>query len=261
MRRNIPAYAAVLTALAIGACAPAEVVVTAAIEQASTTEEGATETRALDNIEVQLVPFDRDVVFDSLAAEAPTPEPEIPPDLLDAREEICEAQERWQNLEARWNTLRDTLQTLTEELERYSRGEARYVALFREWEDLNARYNRVDRQVKQAFEEFRELQEASLEQSNQIRIQRDNWAEEAFADIGAIFLARLRQDGREMQFDTTSAQGVARFPDVEEGEWWVHARWEGPFNELYWNEPVTAVAGETVELRLSRENAEERPKL
>jgi hypothetical protein len=48
--------------------------------------------------------------------------------------------------------------------------------------------------------------------------------------------------GLEVQYDTTSAQGVARFTGVKPGQWWVNARYERQFDELYWNVPVE-VAG------------------
>lgn len=261
MKRSLFSLATGL-AIALSACSPAQVVVTGEIEQEDpTSEEGTMRTVPLSNMVVELIPFDRDVVFDSLTEAAATPEPEIPEELREAQVAIQEAQERWQNLEARWNTLRDTLQTINEELAQYSRGEARYVALFREWEPLNQEYERVDRQVSQAFEEFSQLQEESFAQLEEVRIQRENWAEEAYADILTIFEERMDEVGREIMVDTTSADGVAVFEDVPEGEWWVHARWQLPTVELYWNEQLQVPAGEITEIMLDRAKAEERTTL
>jgi hypothetical protein len=260
MRRSIPTLM-VLGALSLSACTPSEVVITAQIEQDDPSQEGATRTLTLENIVVELIPFDRDHIFDSLAAAAPNPEPEIPADLLAAQEEIQAAQVRWQNLEARWNTLRDTLVTINDQLEQFSRGEARYVALYREWQDLEAEYNRIDRQVESAFEQYDSLSKASLAQSQEVKIQRDNWAAEAFAEVDPIWDAYLSASGRDILTDTTSADGIARFEGMGDGDWWVHARFEGPSTELYWNVPISVPKGEVVQLRLSRDNAEERPKL
>jgi len=258
MRRSLFSLATGL-AITLTACQPAQVVVTGEIEQQDpTSEAGTMRTVPLATMVVELIPFDRDVVFDSLTQAAETPEPEIPEELREAQVAIQEAQQRWQNLEARWNQLRDTLQTLNEELARYSRGEARYVALYREWEPLDQEYQRVDRQVSQAFEEFSELQAESFEQLEELRIQREDWAEVAFADVTTIFQERMDALGREIVVDTTSADGVTVFEEVPEGEWWVHARWQLPTVELYWNEPIQVAGGEVTEVMLDRASAEER---
>lgn len=257
MRRFILSSVA-LGAVGLAACTPSEVVVTAEIEQLAAPEGG---TIPLENIVVELIPFDRDQVFDSLAAEAATPEPQIPPELVAAREEIAEARTEWQTLENRWNTLRDTLQSISGALEQYNRGEARYVTLYQEFQDLESEYNRVNRQVEGAFERYDSLSKASLEQSERVRIQRQNWADEAFAEVGDVFAAHLRASGRDILADTTSADGIARFSGMADGNWWVHARFETPNAELYWNVPISVPKGEVLEVRLSRENAEERPNL
>lgn len=261
MRRSLFSLATGLT-IALSACSPAQVVVTGEIEQPDpTAEEGTMRTVPLSNMVVELVPFDRDVVFDSLTEAAETPEPEIPEELREAQVAIQEAQRRWQNLETRWNTLRDTLETLNEEIAQYSRGEARYIALYREWEPLDQEYQRVDRQVTEAFEEFSELQEESFAQLEELRIQRENWAEVAYADVPTIFQERMDELGRETMVDTTSADGVAVFEDVPDGEWWVHARWQLPTVELYWNEAIQVPGGEVTEVLLDRAKAEERTTL
>lgn len=260
MRRSILAFAA-LGSLAVAACSPAEVVVTGQLEQPGATEDEGPETVMLSGMVVELIPFDRDVVFDSLEAAAESPEPEIPPDLLEAQEQIAEAQQEWQQSETRWNALRDTLQTLTAELDRYSPGEGQYQVLYQEWEDLEAQYQRVEGQQQQAFQVYDSLVKANLQRSEEVRIQRENWANEAFTGAEEIFTARMRESGRDMVVDTTSADGVARFTGMEAGEWWVHARYELPTTELYWNMPVTVEGGEVAEIRLTRENAEVRPNL
>ncbi|RMH13840.1 MAG: hypothetical protein D6701_11905, partial [Gemmatimonadetes bacterium] len=92
--------------LLLSACGKAQPVVTAELEVEDA--EGTTVVRPIADLEVRLFPFDRDEVFDSLAAAAPTPEPEIPDSVLQAQAEVRAAQEAWQQLESRWNTLRDT---------------------------------------------------------------------------------------------------------------------------------------------------------
>ena len=258
MRRRTLAFAMGLL-LAAAACGPAEVVVTMEIEAPNPEGEGMV-TRTLSDIEVQLLPYDRDQVFDSMTTAFGTPEPEIPQDLLDAREEIAAAQQRWRNLENRWNTLRDTLQTLTEAMEQYNRGEAQYRMLFNEFNDLDAEYGQVERQMEAAFNEFDELEKANLAYAQEVRIQRDNWADEAFQSAGEIMVLKERESGLRIAADTTDASGVAVF-DVPPGDYWVVGWLEEVYTELYWNIPVTVTKGEPVTVTLSRSNAQIRTKL
>ncbi len=258
MRRgNLPWAMALL--LAAAACGPAQVVVTAEVSMNNPDGEGMV-TNPIPDMEVQLLPFDRDQVFDSLAKAYGTPEPEIPQALLDAREEVAQAQQRWQQATNRWNTLRDTLQKLNDTMKQYSRGEARYVALFREWQEFDSQYGRVERQMNDAFKEFDELQKSTIRQSDSIKVLKENWADDAFANVGEVFAAKAL--GREGAADTTNAQGVAsNHLKVKPGDYWVYARYELPYTELYWNVPVTVQRGEPNQVTLTRNNAEERVKL
>lgn len=258
-RRNLPLMMAILVGAA--ACGPAEVVVTIEAEMDNAEGEG-TVVRPLSDVEVQLLPYDRDLVFDSLTAAFGTPEPAIPQELIDARADVAAAQERWQAAERRWNNLRDTLQKITSTMEQYSRGESRYVALFREFQEFDSQLGRVEREMETAFDQFTGLQQGTIRQSDSIRIMRENWGDEAFADIGEVFRAKQLASGLAIAVDTTDASGVARTNlRVKPGQYWVHARYDLPYTELYWNIPITVERGEPVQVRLTRENAEERIKL
>ncbi len=260
MRRSALPFAMSLL-LAAAACGPAEVVVTIEIDVDDPDGDG-TITRALSEVEVRLVPYDRDAVFDSMTAAFGTPEPPVPEDLVAARDEVRMAQEAWQQAQTRWNTIRDTLQKLNTALEGYSRGEARYTALFREWNDFDAELGGVDRQMTQSFDSFTELQQGTIRASDSVRILRENWGDEAFAGVGEIFLAKSRASGLQEATDTTDAMGVARTHlQVAPGQYWVHARYELAYTELYWNVMITVERGEPIQVRLSGENADERIKL
>lgn len=249
----------VLTILS-AACGQVQPVVTAEIEVEDPTAEGMT-TTALADMEVELLPYDRDQIFDSLTSVAPRPEPEIPQELLAAQEEIAQAQQEWRDAENRWNTLRDSLQTLNTQLETLNRGESQYVALYREWQDLDRQYSSVEREMEQAFERFNDLQSATIAQVEEVRLLQDEWADEAFADYDAIVAAKLQQSGLDIYIDTTDASGIADFQgrNIAPGTYWVHARHELPYNELYWNEPFELVRGDPMPILLSRENADLRP--
>ena len=245
--------------LLLAACSPAEVVVTVELE-AMDPATGETVIRPASDLEVQILPYNRDAIFDSLATAFGSPEPPIPAELVSAREEISAAQTRWRNLQDRWNTLRDSLQTINDQLSQYARGEPRYVALFNEFGDLEGEYNRVERDMNSAFEEFTGLQEASLAQTQEVRVMRENWAAEAFADVAQVMQNAILSSGLDIAADTTDASGVATFA-VKPGEYFIHARVEEVFTELYWNVPVTVTKGEPFTISLTRSNAEVRDKL
>ncbi|MCH7892266.1 MAG: hypothetical protein IH921_12265 [Gemmatimonadetes bacterium] len=151
---------ALLGTAILSACGPTQVVVTAEIAATDPTQAG--EPRALGDLEIRLFPYDRDAIFDSLTAAAPTPEPAIPDSVLDAQNQVAAAQQAWRDTEARWNVLRDTLQTLTEVLDQMSRAQGQYRILFRDFQDLDDEYARVEGQRDTAFEEFTSLQAASM---------------------------------------------------------------------------------------------------
>lgn len=259
MRKTLPYVLTLL--LGAGACGPAQVVVQMEIE-VDDPSGGGTMTQPLSDIEVRLYPFDRDAVFDSLAAAYATPEPEIPPELMAARSEVQAAQAQWDDAQRRWAILRDTLQKINETLEGLPRSSADYVVLFNEYNDFDAELAQVQRQVDRTFERFDSLQQGTIRASDSIRILQENWADEAFADVSEVFRAKQLAAGLDVATDTTDANGVARENlRVRPGQYWVTARYELTYTELYWNVPINAERGDPTQVRLSRQNAEERPRL
>ena len=261
-RNNVPGLgkpvgmAALAGSLALAACGPADVSIYVALG-------GDDEPQPLDGIEVQILPYDRDAIFDSLeavAVAAGSPEPEMPEDLIAARDEIAAAQSAWRDEETRWGELRDRLQTINEELETLNQGERRYRELFAEWEDLNAVYEGAERNVGRLFEAFNDLQQATIGRFDSMRVVQGDWADQAFEDFEMVRFAKVEMSGLEAVYDTTGAEGVADFDEgVAPGAYWVHARYELVYDELYWNVPVNITTDEPFVLRLRRDNAELRP--
>ena len=245
-----------LVVVTFTACGPTQIVVTA-----ETDGNDALDSRVLSDLEVRIFPYDRDLIFDSLTALASRPEPPIPDSVLQAQAQVAEAQQAWRNTEARWNVLRDTLQTLSEVLEQMSRGQAQYRLLFRDFQDLESEYNTVERARDRAFNDFTSLQESSIAAAEQIRILREQWGDEAFADVGLVMIAHERESGLATLYDTTDASGIADGFEADAGNYWVTARYELPYTELYWNVPITVVRGDPIQVRLTQENATSRTKL
>jgi hypothetical protein len=49
--------------------------------------------------------------------------------------------------------------------------------------------------------------------------------------------------------------------NVKPGAYWVYARYETAYTELYWNLPIVVEGGEPLTVKLNRSNADERVKL
>ena len=248
----------ILGAALLSACGPTQVVVTAEIAQDDQSQDA--EPRALGDLEIRLFPYDRDAIFDSLTAAAARPEPPIPDSVLAAQNQVAESQQVWRDTEARWNTLRDTLRTLSDELDQMNRQQGQYRVLYNEFQDMEDEYADVEDERDAAFEAFTSLQGASLAAAQEIRLLRETWADEAYAEVGVAMTAHERASGLQVLADTTDANGIAEF-EADAGDYWVTARYELPYTELYWNISITVVRGEPLQVRLMRDNASSRPKL
>lgn len=243
---------AILATTILAACGPGEATVIVGLG-----DEAAEDGNAIEGVEVRLLPYDRDQIFDSLtavAADAGMPEPEVPPDLLAAQEEIAQAQQEWRDTETRWNILRDSLQTLNDAMEGLNRAQRAYLTLYNEYQDLEGEYNRAEQQVGRLFDNFTSLQDAAIGRMDSINIVQADWADQAFEDVGLIIAAKTELSGLEEHADTTGVDGVAAF-EAAPGEYWVYARHELPYNELYWNISIVISREEPVVLRLNRDNA------
>lgn len=241
----------------VAACSQPQAVIRV---EADANEDGT--SQGLPDIEVRLYPFDRDAVFDSLTAASTTPEPEVPAELLAAQDSVAAAQRAWQAAESQWQDMRDRLQTISDEIAGLNRGEARYVQLFNEFRDLESRVDAAERDSQRAFQTFTSLSEGVLSRAEQVRLLREQWEDEAFATVNDVFDAKLEESGRAILYDTTNADGATDPISAPAGQWWVFARYELPFEELYWNVPITLEAtDEPTTFTLNGDNAARRPKL
>ena len=259
MRRVMLMLVTIGVGFSVAACGGGDVMVTAQLEQEM--ESGETESMALSALPVRILPFDRDAVFDSLENTYSEPEPAIPDSIFDLQDRVVEAQQAWQEAESRWSMLRDSLQAISNRMSGMDQSSDEYFTLFQDFNDLEGEVNALQEASDSAFQEFNTLQQRLNTSSREITIARQNWADEAFASIDSIFMARYEALGLEERWDTTGAQGVAQFMNVPAGQWWVNARYDRQFDELYWNVPIEVENGETVQVDLTADNAEVRQQM
>jgi hypothetical protein len=231
-----------------------EAVVLAQLEDADTGE-----TTTLNQLEIRYLPYDRDVVFDSLQSVASRPEPAAPDSLLELQAAIAEAQVTWSAATERWNSARDSLRALSARLDQLPRSSAEYRLLYRDFQPQEAAEAAAQRQMDSSFALYDGLQRRYTAQAQEYSLLRDQWGDEAFADVDDIIAARIEEAGREEVFDTTDMNGIAR-TSLPKGQWWVYARYELIYDELYWNVPLEVAGGEPTELILNRANAQRRPR-
>ena len=252
--------AAAVAAATLSACGGGDVAVVAAIEGEAAGDEAAQDV-ALGSLPVRLLPYDRDAIFDSLTQAYSEPEPEFPDSIARLQDLVGQRQQEWRAAESRWGMLRDSLKTIADRMNAMDQGSGEYFALFQDFNSLEEEVETLEERSRTAFQDFSSLQSRLTQQSEEIRLQHRAWADEAFAPVDSIIEARLEAMGQVELADTTDAQGLARFRGVKAGQWWVHARFDRQFDELYWNEPIEVEGGEELVVRLNRENAEVRQKM
>jgi len=217
--------------------------------------DGADAPQPVDDVEVQFLPFDRDSLFASLAAQASEPEPHVPADLRQAADSVLTLQEEWRTTESRWNEVRDSLRNLSDRLQGLDPRSRDYRQLFDQFGGMESRERSLNRQRQAAFDEFTSLQQATQARLDSVRVVIQSWEDVAFADFPDVEVALLDEIGREVVYDTTDADGYAR-AKLSKGNWWVYARVRVPSGELYWN--VLTQVGAVDTLRLEPANAERR---
>lgn len=207
-------------------------------------------------LEIRLIPYNRDSIFSNMAEMAPAPEPEPPADLLELRDSITVAQELWREAEATWNDARSELQTLSERMKGMNRSSNEYFAAYERFDELDALEARTSRDKDQYFERFTELQSRYTERADSFAAVLTTWEDETFQGYREIVDSLEEEIGRTELFDTTDAAGWA-LVSVPRGRWYVHTRFKLPFEELYWNVPYDSEGGADT-LILNNSNAETR---
>lgn len=238
---------AVLLAAGVAACGGGQVAV-------RVTDEGPQgELQPREDIEVEFLPYDRDSIFRALEEQASRPRPEIPDTLRTLYAEIIDRQEQWRQAERQWQRWRDSLKALSAAMEGMNEASAEYKRMYSAFTNLEPKVEALNQQKNEAFDAFDSLQTRTLNFADSIRALRDTWAQTAYEGYVQITDSIVQARGREIVRDTTNARGWVTVT-LPEGQWWVHARTQRPFEEVYWNVPLRPSRTDT--LRLTPENAE-----
>lgn len=217
--------------------------------------EGADALQPVEDLEVQFLPFDRDSLFGTLAADAQSAEPEIPADLEAANDSVLVLQEAWREAESAWNEVRDSLRQLSDRLRSLDQRSREYRELFDRFGPMEQRERAANRRRQETFDRFTALQQATQARLDSMRAVITAWEDVAFADYADIRDSLVEALGREIVYDTTNAEGrITRA--LPGGIWWVHTRVAIPSGEFYWN--VQVDPGQVDTLRLEPSNAERR---
>jgi hypothetical protein len=205
---------------------------------------------------IRALPYDRDALFSALTAQATEPEPQPPADLIELRDSVSVARQRWTEAEASWNDVRSELQSLSERMRAMDRSSTEYARLFSQFDRLDSQVGRLERTQTRYFDEFTGLQGTYRARADSFNAVLQAWEERAFEDYGEVVDSLVEVLGEALE-DTTDSSGWAVFR-VPRGTWWIHTRSVLVFEELYWNVPYESTGGADT-LVIDNSNAEVRP--
>lgn len=214
------------------------------------TTEGEEGPQPQANVPVQLLPFDRDSVFNALDQQAETPRPEMSDELEAASQRVTDLQTEWREIEAQWSTAREELRDLRARLDQVPSRSAEYRDLFQQFGQLEQRERRLNSRRQAAFDSFTAAQNQVSTRLDSFSVVQRTWEDAAYADYFDIKADLL--GGEEVVADTTNADGLVTV-SVPGGDLWAYARVPVPDGELYWNVPVPPDADT---LRLNESNGE-----
>ena len=206
------------------------------------TTEGADGPQPQANLPVQVLPFNRDSVFDALDTQASTPQPQMSAELEAEAARVAGLQADWRTKDTEWADARDNLQQLSTRLQNMDSRDPDYRRLYDQFNQGESAVSRLNRERTTLFDSFTGAQEAVTAAIDSFKIVRDLWEDEAYAGYFDIQMQLL--GGADVLEDTTDANGHATVT-ISGGDWWISTRAPIAAGELYWNVPVS---GDTVTL-------------
>jgi len=210
-------------------------------------------------LDVTVLPFNPEALYDSLARAAPTPRPRFP-ELEDAMAayRVGPQGHRPGAGSGAWEATRDSVEALADSLRRSDRTAPSYRSAYGRlrslYDRLGQRAAERDRADRGLRREDRALADRATVAADQLR----RWERVAFASYGELMAAAVTRSGRDPLRLTTDSAGRAR-TTLRPGRWWIRARQrirDNPFQEQFWNVPVTTNRLVPVRVRVTADNAE-----
>jgi len=210
-------------------------------------------------LEIAALPFDAEVLLDSLGRTAQAPRPGFP--------ELEEQMRQYRRDDGRddrtvepevtaaWLATRDSVARLSESLRRMDRRGPGYRGAYARFRELYGRFaaRAAAREsgLRKLYGSDRNLAQRASRAADELR----TWERDAYHAFPQ--LAGARAAGRPAQRASTDSTGAVHF-DLRSGHWWLTARIpdpDNPFEEWHWNVPVTVTAGLPFAVPLLRVNA------
>lgn len=214
----------------------------------------------VSGLTVRAYPFDPDHILDSLATLAVTPRPRFPE--LERELAAYEPAEEPRLREASqpWLTLRDTVAALSDSLNRMDRRSPAYGRMYERFRPLYARLAQRaaerDAALRQANGDHVDLARRAQAAAESLRV----WQHEAFASYTEAAQTALQHSRRSVLEASTDQAGEVEL-ELPRGEWWLIARWtdpRNPFQEYYWNVPLTSTGWLPLRVPLIHGNTQRR---
>jgi hypothetical protein len=206
-------------------------------------------------LEITALPFDAEAVLDSLADAAPTPRPTFR--ALEAELAAYRSPEDDRLAEASipWLALHDSVSRLADSLNGMDRRGATYARMYARFRQLYARLQQRATERDRALEELRGEDVTLARRAQAASEELRTWERDAYSAYPQIAAEALDRRGVEFVRATAAEDGTLHL-ELPPGEWWIVARLadpENPFQEYYWNVPLT-VGWRPVGVPLSERN-------
>jgi hypothetical protein len=211
----------------------------------------------IPDLPLTALPFNPDLLLDSLTGLATDPAPTFP--VLEAEMRTYERPDPdpYQEVNRPWLALRDTVAALSDSLMHRERTDPGYAADYDRFRQLYARL------AERAAERDRALRAVNGDQvalARRAALAADSlrsWEYQVYGAYPELAAAAVVHSGRTVIEGTTDPDGRVVL-EVEPGRWWLVGRAadpDNPFMEYYWNVPVTATRVVPVRLPVSTRNA------
>ncbi len=196
---------------------------------------------SIAGLEITALPFDAEAILDSLAADSPIPKPRFPRLEKELAAYLSPEDDRLAEASRPWLALHDSVSRLADSLNGMDRRGATYARMYARFRRLYARLQQRATERDRALEELRgedvTLARRAQAASESVRV----WERDAYSSYPDVAAEALDRRGQDAVRATADEDGVVHI-ELPPGDWWIVARWpdqENPFQEYYWNVPLT----------------------